>query len=45
MSMEQEKNQSPKVSNGEGRCPVSHGSNEQHTNSARSTRSGIIGGV
>ncbi len=38
MSMEQEKNQSPKVSNGEGRCPVSHGSNEQHTNSARSNR-------
>jgi len=36
--MEQEKNQSPKVSNGEGRCPVSHGSNEQHTNSARSNR-------
>ena len=38
MSIEEARTQSPNLQNGESRCPVAHGSSEQHTNSARSNR-------
>ena len=38
MSIEESRTQSPNLQNGESRCPVAHGSSEQHTNSARSNR-------
>ena len=38
MSIEDSITQSPNLQNGESRCPVAHGSSEQHTNSARSNR-------
>ena len=38
MSIEEARTQSPSLQNGESRCPVAHGSSEQHTNSARSNR-------
>ena len=38
MSVEEARTQSPSLQNGESRCPVAHGSSEQHTNSARSNR-------
>ena len=38
MSVEEARTQSPNLQNGESRCPVAHGSSEQHTNSARSNR-------
>ena len=38
MSIEETRTQSPSLQNGESRCPVAHGSSEQHTNSARSNR-------
>jgi len=34
------KNASPSLMNGDAKCPVSHGSSDQHTNSARTTRNG-----
>ena len=38
MSIEESRTESPNLQNGESRCPVAHGSSEQHTNSARSNR-------
>ena len=38
MSIEEARTQSPSLQNGESKCPVAHGSSEQHTNSARSNR-------
>ena len=38
MSIEEARTQSPNLQNGESRCPVAHGSSEQHTNSATSNR-------
>ncbi len=38
MSIEEARTQNPSLQNGESRCPVAHGSSEQHTNSARSNR-------
>ena len=38
MNIEDVKKDNPKLMNGEARCPVAHGSSEQHTNSARSNK-------